>query len=510
MPLQLTGGQRRHKVRHAERVTAIPDLQAGRESRHAPASTCQAGRPVAINSRARTGIDRHQRLPGHPPGLPLDLRVERSAPFVQVARCLQAAPRTAVGHDQQRHRAPPPRASRRGRRTPAALRPRAPSAAAAPRRIRPGRAAWRPGPAAAARAQRRRSRCPAGTPGAYARRSSLAVSSQSRVSAPTPTTAISVGRARDQGRDRLTARLAQLGRHRVEPGELAGKQRRRRAQGGSGDHGSGQSPDRPGWRPVPRDRRHHVDHLARLGRPDAPGRSGRRATRRPTWPPACRPAAARAAGSSVSPTKSLFDSDTSTGQPVAVISRSRLVTSSECQVFLPKSCAASMIDRGRRARQPRPRAAPAAAPARARPPSRRCRRPGTAVSAAAAGRRARRPARRRTRPRPPRAVRPQPPQLSLIRSAPAAQAARPTSCRQVSTLITMSGIGGPDRRDETGGAPDLLGRVDLGAGRGGDAADVDDVRPLARSPGAPGPGRRTHPRSRPDGRMSRASGSRCP
>ena len=41
--------------------------------------------------------------------------------------------------------------------------------------------------------------------------------------------------------------------------------------------------------------------------------------------------------SRVSPTKSLFDSATSTGQPVATSSSSRRVASSECRVFLPKS-----------------------------------------------------------------------------------------------------------------------------------------------------------------------------
>src|ERR1700729_1046448 len=45
--------------------------------------------------------------------------------------------------------------------------------------------------------------------------------------------------------------------------------------------------------------------------------------------------------SRVSPTKSLLEADSRTGQPVAVISASRRVTSSECQVFLPKSCAGS-------------------------------------------------------------------------------------------------------------------------------------------------------------------------
>src|SRR5690606_26580020 len=48
-----------------------------------------------------------------------------------------------------------------------------------------------------------------------------------------------------------------------------------------------------------------------------------------------------------SPTKSLLDSDTSTGQPVSTISPTRRVTSSDCQVFLPKSWAGSMRMRSR-------------------------------------------------------------------------------------------------------------------------------------------------------------------
>ena len=51
--------------------------------------------------------------------------------------------------------------------------------------------------------------------------------------------------------------------------------------------------------------------------------------------------------SRVSPTKSLLDSATSTGQPVATISSSRRVSSRECQVFLPKSCAGSISDAAR-------------------------------------------------------------------------------------------------------------------------------------------------------------------
>ena len=45
--------------------------------------------------------------------------------------------------------------------------------------------------------------------------------------------------------------------------------------------------------------------------------------------------------SSVSPTKSLLDIATSTGQPVATSSSRRRVSSSECAVVLPKSCVGS-------------------------------------------------------------------------------------------------------------------------------------------------------------------------
>ena len=76
--------------------------------------------------------------------------------------------------------------------------------------------------------------------------------------------------------------------------------------------------------------------------PRARGRSGRRRARRPRSRPASRSAARRPAGRGVSPTKSLLDSETSTGQPVATISPSRRVTSREWKVFLPKSWAGSM------------------------------------------------------------------------------------------------------------------------------------------------------------------------
>ena len=46
--------------------------------------------------------------------------------------------------------------------------------------------------------------------------------------------------------------------------------------------------------------------------------------------------------SRVSPTKSLLDRETSTGQPVSTISPSRRVASRLCRVFFPKSCPGSI------------------------------------------------------------------------------------------------------------------------------------------------------------------------
>ena len=77
-------------------------------------------------------------------------------------------------------------------------------------------------------------------------------------------------------------------------------------------------------------------HVVRAEHPGAePGR-------RPRSRPACPSSRSSGGRSRVSPTKSLLDSDTSTGQPVATSSPSRRVSSSECQVFLPKSCAGSI------------------------------------------------------------------------------------------------------------------------------------------------------------------------
>ena len=68
-----------------------------------------------------------------------------------------------------------------------------------------------------------------------------------------------------------------------------------------------------------------------------PGRNGRGGQRPRSRSPTSRP--------SDSPTKSLLDNDTSTGQPSATSSSRRRVHSTECQAFLPKSCAGSMTIR---------------------------------------------------------------------------------------------------------------------------------------------------------------------
>ena len=77
----------------------------------------------------------------------------------------------------------------------------------------------------------------------------------------------------------------------------------------------------------------HVVHAEQPGAfPGAHGQHGE-------W---CPPPARPAAGPVLSPTKSLFETATSTGQPVAARSAVCRVSSSECQVFLPKSWAGSM------------------------------------------------------------------------------------------------------------------------------------------------------------------------
>lgn len=142
--------------------------------------------------------------------------------------------------------------------------------------------------------------------------------------------------------------------------------------------------------------------------------------------------------SRVSPTKSLLESETRTGQPVAVISSSRRVASRECRVFFPKSCPGSiMIPSG---------LTPSST---ARSASPRVTRRMSAITSSYATRCGRvrgsaPPACVHTSPAPYRAATSAsfgstPPHASFSTSAPASQTASPTSCRQVSTLITTSG-----------------------------------------------------------------------
>ncbi len=142
--------------------------------------------------------------------------------------------------------------------------------------------------------------------------------------------------------------------------------------------------------------------------------------------------------SSVSPTKSLLDSETSTGQPVAVISPSLRVASSECRVFFPKSCPGSIMIPSGRTPSPTARSA--------RPTVTRRMSAITSSYATRCGlvRGRAPPAWVQTSPAPNRAATSAslgstPPHASFRTSAPASQTASPTSCRQVSTLITTSG-----------------------------------------------------------------------
>ncbi len=140
----------------------------------------------------------------------------------------------------------------------------------------------------------------------------------------------------------------------------------------------------------------------------------------------------------VSPMKSLFETATRTGQPVPVSSPSRRVTSSECQVFLPKSWAGSMrIDSS---------LTPVASARSAWSTSAAVTSAATSAYAGRCGRvrGLRPPAWAQTRPIPRAAATSArrgstPPHASLMRSAPAWPTASPTSARQVSTLMTTSG-----------------------------------------------------------------------
>ena len=189
--------------------------------------------------------------------------------------------------------------------------------------------------------------------------------------------------------------------------------------------------------------------------------------------------------SSVSPTKSLLDNETSTGQPVATSSPSRRVASSECQVFLPKSWPGS-IRTGPGAR----RAATARSASggrtvrRCRPPRRRTP-PGAAGSAAASP-----PAWVHTSAAPNSAATSAspgstPPQASLSRSAPASQQPRADLVPPGVDADHQVGVRGRTAATNADGPPDLLGRVDLVAGPGLHPADVDDVGALVDGPVAP-------------------------
>ena len=141
---------------------------------------------------------------------------------------------------------------------------------------------------------------------------------------------------------------------------------------------------------------------------------------------------------SASPTKSLFDTATSTGHPVAARSAVRRVNSSECQVFLPKSCAGSMTMRS--GLTPAATARSASAASEEITADVRC---GWAARCGRC-RGASPPACAQTRPRSCSAATrarsgSAPPQASLSRSAPAAATAAPTGARQVSTLSTAPG-----------------------------------------------------------------------
>ena len=83
-------------------------------------------------------------------------------------------------------------------------------------------------------------------------------------------------------------------------------------RGGSGEAAAGH-----GRRAVAPDRGDHVEHLRGSGAPGGPGTPGPPARPRPRSRPACRSSRSSTGRSSVSPTKSLLDRATSTGQPVA-------------------------------------------------------------------------------------------------------------------------------------------------------------------------------------------------
>lgn len=142
--------------------------------------------------------------------------------------------------------------------------------------------------------------------------------------------------------------------------------------------------------------------------------------------------------SSVSPTKSLLERDTSTGHPVSAISPSRRVASRLCRVFFPKSWPGSIMIASRRT--------PSATARSASPTVTRRMSAITSSYSTRCGRvrGSAPPACVHTSPAPYLAATSAspgstPPQASFRTSAPASQTAAPTSARQVSTLMTTSG-----------------------------------------------------------------------
>ena len=242
-----------------------------------------------------------------------------------------------------------------------------------------------------------------------------------------------------------------------------------------------------------------------------PEHPGARARPRPPWRRACPPAARSTGRSRVSPTKSLFDSATSTGQPVA----DQLVEPAGELQRVPGVLAEVV----RRVDEDAVRAY-----AQRRPPARRAPvtvrdhvghhvveggpvRPGP--RAQAAGVRADQPGAGGGGDLGQRRVGAGPGVVDQV-GAGRHRLASATSARQVSIEITTSGNALADGGDGGDRAADLLGGVDLVARAGLDPADVDDVGALGDRRVPPPAGRRPRRRWRPGRRTSPACGSRSP
>ena len=283
----------------------------------------------------------------------------------------------------------------------------------------------------------------------------------------------------------------------------------------AGQHGrqsarSGKAAAGHGGRAVAPDRGDHVQHLPGLGHVVGAEHPGTEPGATPRSRPACPEPLVRRQVERLADEVLVADSATSTGQPVATSSSSRRVSSSECQVFLPKSWVGSTRTASGRTPAATARSARAVT-LRSRRPSRRRRRPGAGRSA---GRRP--PVWLHTRPAPNAAATAAssgsaPAQVSLIRSAPASRTARghlgpPGVDADHQVRITVA-----DRRDQVPRTPHLLRDVDLGAVPGLDAADVDDLARPRRPPRSTRRQRRRPRRTwRRGRRTSPASGSRSP